>query len=69
MGISESIGAIVAFLKTNPLVALVIGGIILFAFYRRPGLSFFILILVVALVGVYYLIMSSRLTLPVCFAE
>jgi hypothetical protein len=58
MDVTELVGSVVVFMKANPLIALVICGIILFAFYRRPGLSFFVLFLVVLVAGVYYVIMD-----------
>lgn len=58
MDIAGMIGEAVAFMKANPLIALAVGAVILFAFYRRPGMSFFVLGVIVLLVFIYYVIMS-----------
>ncbi len=58
MDIAEFVGAASAFIRENPLLGLIAGAIILFAFYRRPGLSFFVLSVIVLLAAIYYIIMS-----------
>ena len=58
MDIAELIASAIAFMKANPLLALVAGAVILFVFYRRPGLSFFVLSVIVLVAFVYYVIMS-----------
>lgn len=47
-----------AFSIANPLMAIIAGLIVLYLFYRRPGLSFFILFIIVLLAGIYFTIMS-----------
>ena len=58
MVLAEMFEAVLAFMKAHPLIALAVCGIILIAFYRRPGLSFFILAVIILLAAVYYVIMS-----------
>ena len=58
MDFLEIVDTLQKFAQANPLVAIVAGLIILYLFYRRPGLSFFILFIVVLLAGIYFTIMS-----------
>ncbi len=55
-------GSVKAFAVANPLIAIVAGLIILYLFYRRPGLSFFVLFVIVILAGIYFVIMSMSST-------
>ncbi len=58
MDAAEIIATVVSYAKANPLIALAAAGIIILSFYRRPALSFFVLFVIVLLIGVYYVIMS-----------
>ncbi len=58
MDAAEIIATVVYYSKAHPLVALAAAGIIILSFYRRPALSFFVLFVIVLLIGVYYVIMS-----------
>ena len=58
MDFFEIIDMVQKFSRANPLIAIAAGLIILYLFYRRPGLSFFILFVVVLLAGIYFTVMS-----------
>ncbi len=58
MDISELINNIIAFLKDNPILAIVIGIALLFAGYRKPKLFFGVLFIILLLAGVIYLVLS-----------
>ena len=62
MDFSDITNSVISFSKDNPLIAVVVGLLLLFLLYRKPKLVFGLFFLCLILAGVLYFIMSISST-------